>query len=104
MVNDKIICPLCEIKLPFVAFQNHLLTCGSSKKYTNKNCSICNKKYRYSRSLKYHIMKCANQHGFGKNDKRIKLSPSSKFSLSKRAFKSFLQQFELIPERIINNC
>ena len=99
-----IFCPLCEINYKFNQFENHLLNCCASKKLAYKNCSICNKKYRYSRSLKYHMIKCANQSGYGKFDKRIQLPDSSNLKLSKRAFKSFLQQFEIIPERPIYDC
>src|SRR5258708_16095956 len=104
MNKESIQCPCCGLYFDsYVNFKTHIYNCDSDN-ILNIQCTICGRKYKKVQSLKYHIINCANQHGFGKHDKRIILSDKSHFKLSKKAFKSLLQQFELIPNYEINDC
>ena len=97
----------------------------------NIKCNHCNKYYRNLTKLLKHLNKCPNlqipcqcncgksfntkngyikhksreikQIGFGRSNFLPKLPEESKFLLSKSAFKSFLQQYELFPEETLTD-
>ena len=50
------------------------------------------------------MFNCANQKGYGRNLWLPKLSKNSNIKLSKKAFKSYLQQYVLIPKEDIYDC
>jgi hypothetical protein len=50
------------------------------------------------------MINCANQYGYGRNYRLPQLPKSSIIKLSKRAFQSFLQHYELIPDKEISDC
>jgi len=96
-------CPVCfKVFKLFVKFKQHLFKCNSGNQ--KLDCTVCGKKFNIYRSAKRHMLNCANQFGYGRNLRLPKLPKDSVIKLSKRAFKSYLQQYEIIPENDLYDC
>ena len=77
-------------------FRRHIRNCTLIK--PPFDCAYCNRHINNIHYFKIHTLRCVTQKGSGLSDRIIQLPKTSKFILSKSAFKSFLQQFELYPE------
>src|SRR6267154_5002058 len=75
-------------------YQTHLRKCRSD----NNMCQNCGKSYLNIDTLIKHNLQCTKQIGFGRKQRLPDIS-KSKFLLSKQAFQSFLQQYELFPQK-----
>ena len=101
--NRTFVCPKCLRNTGnLLQFKQHLRICQASGQ--NKKCLICNKHYIKNNTLIKHSFRCANQIGFGSQNRLPKLDSNSKFRLSRTAFKNFIQTYELFPERKFTEC
>jgi len=64
----------------------------------------CNKIFDSTKGYIKHKANEIKQIGFGRSNYLPNLSSDSKFKLSRQAFKSFLQQYELYPEELIQDA
>ena len=96
-INNILKCALCKQVFNNVKeVTEHLQICKNTA--PTFKCNICRKVYLHKRSLIRHCLICISQYGTGNYDRLPKLDENSKFHISKTAFKSFLQQYELFPE------
>ena len=101
--NKTFKCPKClKITGNLYRFKKHLRTCRIRS--VNKKCLICAKYFINNDTLIRHSIRCANQIGFGSQNRIPKLDPNSKFRLSRSAFKKFIQMYELYPEQKFTDC
>ena len=80
----------------------HLRQC-KQKLPKDKKCNICQNICQSKTNFMRHTMNCMSQQGAGTFNRLPKLSPNSPFKLSRRAFRSFLQQYELYPNEQIQD-
>ena len=98
-------CPMdkCEYNFENIFdLMSHLRQC-KRKMPLNKKCKICDYCCENKKLYVRHLTKCMSQHGAGVINRLPKLSPNSPFKLSRRAFRSFLQQYELYPNEQIQD-
>ena len=92
-------CPLVDCQFSFAALPTlltHMKKC--KKKFpATEECSACNQELLTKSAYIRHKMICVRQRGAGKS-RLPRLPEDWPFILSKKAFKSFLQQYELFPE------
>ena len=69
----------------------------------DKKCKICDCYCGNKKIFMRHIEKCLSQHGGAVINRLPKLPINSPFKLSRRAFRSFLQQYELYPNEEIQD-
>ena len=82
---------------------SHLKECQNSIP-DSKTCNFCNYACSSKNIFIRHTMRCMPQYGAGRFDRLPKLPLNSPFKLSRRAFKSFLQQYELYPNEQIQDA
>src|ERR1700712_2845455 len=92
-------CPMCLCNKKSTAeFSSHLRKCKFFQENLKCTYKDCNQTFQNKVYLIKHMMKHVNQVGSSRKSRLPKLSPNSKFMLSRQAFKAFLQQYELFSE------
>ena len=100
--EDDVECYNCQMDKCEYKFSNifdlmsHLRQC-KCRMPSDKKCKLCDCYCETRTYFMRHISKCLTQHGAGTSNRLPKLAPNSPFKLSRRAFRSFLQQYELYP-------
>ena len=91
----------CSMCLKFFktidSFTSHIRKCDKFRK--NIHCTFCDQIFDKKSTLIRHLMRCSYNVGFSRKSRLPSLKKSSKFMLSKVAFKAFLQQYELFSEK-----
>ena len=99
-------CPLDECVYSFDTIVDMLTHLRQCKKRIPKNkcCLVCDCQCKTKTNFIRHTIKCMTQKGSGMFNRLPKLPENTPFKLSKRAFKAFLQQYELYPEEVIQDA
>ena len=101
--EDEVECYNCEYNFENIFdLMSHLRQC-KRRMPLDKKCKICQCYCNDKKLFMRHLSKCLSQHGGGIINRLPKLAPNSPFKLSRRAFRSFLQQYELYPEEEIQD-
>ena len=98
-------CPMDKCKYNFeniFDLMTHIRQC-KRRMPSDKKCKICDHNCESRTNFMRHISKCMSQHGGAIINRLPKLPDNSPFKLSRRAFRSFLQQYELYPSEPIQD-
>ena len=100
--EDDVECYNCQMDKCEYNFSNifdlmtHLRQC-ICRMPSDKKCNLCDCYCETRTYFMRNISICLTQHGAGTFNRLPKLAPNSPFKLSRRAFRSFLQQYEFYP-------